>query len=157
MDAFLQGFRTRLSTYLRRRKIGCHWVWTRENYEGERREHLHMVLHLPSRGRAHLKADLEAYIRRLHPGGPDLVRIGERTNVFNPQTRRWEDGLRYRMKQLRGDAVGAPGPTRLNRETRSRYDGSPLAPVFGKRCGVSDSLSLKAEQKVRAARREHFA
>jgi hypothetical protein len=157
MDAFLQGFRTRLSTCLGRKKISCYWVWTRENYEGERREHLHMVLHLPSRGRASLKADLEACIRRLYPGGSDLVRIGERTSVFNPQTRRWEDGLRYRMKQLRGDAVGAPGPTRLNRETRSRYDGAPVAPVYGKRCGVSDSLSPKTEQKWRAARQEHFA
>jgi hypothetical protein len=115
------------------------------------------TLHLPSRGQANLKAHLEAYIRRLHPGGPDLVRIGERTNVFNPQTRRWEDGLRYRMKQLRGDAVGPPGPTRLNRETSSRYDGAPVAPVYGKRCGVSDSLSPKEEQKWRAARQEHFA
>jgi len=55
------------------------------------------------------------------------------------------------MKQLRGDAVGAPGPTRLNRETRSRCDGALVAPVYGKRCGVSDTLALKAERAWFAA------
>jgi hypothetical protein len=97
--------------------------------------------------------DLEAYLRRLYPGGPDLVSIGTRTRDFNPETGRRVDGLLYRMKQLRGDAVGAPGPTRLNRETRSRFDDAPVAPVYGKRCGVSDSLTLKAEQKWRSAAR----
>ena len=76
--------------------------------------------------------------------------------MFNPQTRRWEDGLRYRMKQLRGDAVGPPGPLRLNRETKSRHDGAPVAPVYGQRCGVSDSLSLKAERAWRTARQEQI-
>jgi hypothetical protein len=147
LDVFFQGLRTRISTYCGRKKIGCYWVWTRENYAGDRREHLHMVMHLPPR----FRADLEAYIRRIYPGGLQLVQVGERTRVYNPETGRWEDGLAYRMKQLRGDAVGKPGPTRLNRETRSRCDGAAVAPVYGKRCGVSDSLTLKAEQKWRAA------
>ena len=60
------------------------------------------------------------------------------------------------MKQARGDAVGAPGPYRLNREITSRYDRAPVAPVYGQRCGVSDSLSLKAEQQWRITRQEHF-
>jgi hypothetical protein len=155
LDTFFSELRMRISTRLRRWGIGTYWVWTRENYEGERREHLHMVLHLPPRYRA----ELEAYIRRQsrYKGNAFVVEVGERKNEFNPVTRRWEDGLRYRMKQLRGDAVGAPGPTRLNRETKSRYDGAPVAPVYGQRCGVSDSLSLKAEQAWRAARHEHVA
>ena len=72
--------------------------------------------------------------------------------MFNPDTGRVEDGVQYRMKQLRGDAVGPIGPTRLNRETHSRFDGAPVASVFGQRCGVSDSFSHKAEQVWRASR-----
>jgi hypothetical protein len=154
LDAFFGGLRTRISTWLQRKRIGTYWVWTRENYKGERREHLHMVLHLPVKQREELAAELEAYVRGLarYKGSEAVVRVGERTTVFNPATGRWEDGLQYRMKQLRGAAVGPIGPTRLNRETRSRRDGAPVAPVLGKRCGISDSLSAKAEQRWRSTR-----
>jgi hypothetical protein len=118
----------------------------RENYDSERREHLHMVMHLQAR----LRSELEAYLRRLYPGTEWLVAIGERTMEYDPETGRWTDGLAYRMKQLRGDAVGKPGPTRLPREVRSRFDGAPVAPVYGKRCGVSESLTLKSEQTWRS-------
>jgi hypothetical protein len=163
LNEFFAALRMRISTWLRRKRIGTYWVWARENYAGERREnyagerreHLHIVLHLPPRYRA----KLEAHIRVLPPykGDAYLVQVGERTSVRCPVTGRWIDGLAYRMKQLRGDAVGAPGPYRLTRETTSRYDGAPVAPVYGQRCGVSDSLSLKAEQQRRIARQEHFA
>ncbi len=154
LDTFFAELRMRISTWLRRKRIGTYWVWTRENYEGDRREHLHMVLHLPPR----LRAELEEHIRGLPPyrGNEGLVRVGKRTTKFNPVTNRWEDGLQYRMKQLRGDAVGAPGPYRLNRETKSRHDGALVAPVFGQRCGVSETLTDKAEQAWRAWRQEQF-
>jgi hypothetical protein len=155
LDQFFAELRMRISTWLRRKGIGTYWVWTRENYEGERREHLHMVLYLPPR----LRTELEAHIRSLpgYQGNEDLVRVGKRTTKFNPVTNRWEDGLQYRMKQLRGDAVGAPSsPHRLNRETKSRHDGARVAPVFGQRCGVSETLTEKAEQAWRAWRQEQF-
>ena len=72
----------RISTWLRRKGIGTYWVWTRENYEGERREHLHIVLHLPPR----FRAALEDHIRDLFPGGLGLVSVGARKNEFNPTT-----------------------------------------------------------------------
>jgi hypothetical protein len=78
------------------------------------------------------------------------VHIGERKAFYNPVTARWTDGLSYRMKQLSGNAVGPPGPTRLYRETKSRHDGTPVAPVHGKRCGISGSLTLKAEEEWQA-------
>jgi hypothetical protein len=146
LDTFFQRFRRLVSTWCSRRKIGSYWVWTRENYEGARREHLHMVMHLPLR----LRGELESYIRRLFPGGSELVQIGKRTSERDPETGRLRDGLLYRMKQLRGDAVGKPGPYRLPRETKNRHDDAPVAPVYGKRCGVSDSLALKAEEKWQA-------
>jgi hypothetical protein len=148
LDVFFQGLRTRISTWCGRKKVGCFWVWMRENYVGSRREHLHVVMYLPAR----FRAELEAYIRRLYPGTEQLIAIGERTTEYDPETGRWTDGLAYRMKQLRGDAVGKPGPTRLPRQVRSRYDEAPVAPVHGKRCGVSDSLTLKSEQNWRAGR-----
>jgi hypothetical protein len=105
-------------------------------------------MHLPPR----LRGDLQTAIRRWYSGAPNLVHIGERKSFYNPATGRRTDGLSYRMKQMRGDAVGPPGPTRLYRETKSRHDGSPVAPVFGKRSGVSSSLSLKAEETWRTER-----
>lgn len=101
-----------------------------------------MVMHLPPRFRSELKAA----VHRWYPGSPELVHVGERKAFYNPATGRWTDGLSYRMKQMRGDAVGPPGPTRLYREIKSRHDGAPVAAVYGKRCGVSDSLSRKAEE-----------
>jgi hypothetical protein len=148
LDQFFQDVRTRISTWCARRRVGSYWVWTRENYEGERREHLHMVMHLPPR----LRRDLEDHLRSLYPGDPRVVKVGERKSHRCPETGRWIDGLDYRMKQLRGDALGPLGPTRLNRETKNRHDGTPVAPVYGKRCGVSDNLNLKAEEKWRAER-----
>jgi hypothetical protein len=148
LDQFCRDVRTRGSTWCARQGVGSYWVWTRENYEGEGREHLHMVIHLPPR----LRRDLEDHLRSLYSGDVDLVRVGERTTHRCPETGRRIDGLDYRMKQLRGDAVGPPGPTRLYRETKSRHDGAPVAPVYGKRCGASDSLTLKAEKKWRAER-----
>jgi hypothetical protein len=148
LDDFFARLRTAISTWCGRKKIGCFWVWTRENYEGERREPRHMVMHLPPR----FHDQLEAHIRRLYPGGKKLVRIGNRKSHWCPKARRWVDGLDYRMKQLRGDAVGAPGPTRLNRETKSRHDGALVVPVYGKRCGVSDSLTVRAEKAWEASR-----
>jgi hypothetical protein len=159
LDTFFAAFRVRLTTQLRRWGIGSYWAWMRENYEGERREHLQMVLHLPARGWAKWRERLETYVRRLPPyrGGIGVVQVGPRKKEFNQETGRWDDGLRYRMKQLRGDAVGPPGPLRLNRETKSRFDGAPVAPVYGQRCGVSETLSLKTERAWRDARQEHSA
>jgi hypothetical protein len=103
-------------------------------------------MHLPPR----LRPQLEVAVRRWYPGNPELVHVGERKAFYNPATGQWTDGLSYRMKQLRGDAAGPPGPTRLYRETKSRHDGAPVAPVYGKRSGVSDSLSAKAEDRWQA-------
>ena len=55
LDVFFADLRNRISTWLRRKGIGTFWIWTRENYVGERREHLHIVLHLPVRYRAELE------------------------------------------------------------------------------------------------------
>ncbi len=148
LDAFFQRVRARISTWCNRKKIGSYWVWTRENYEGDRREHLHMVMHLPPR----MRSELESYIRRLFPGGSELVQIGNRTSERDPETGRKRDGLLYRIKQLRGDAVGKPGPYRLPREKKNRHDDAPVAPVLGKRCGVSKKLEADAEENWRAAK-----
>jgi len=55
LDVFFADLRNRISTWLRRKGIGTFWIWTQENYTGERREHLHIVLHLPVRYRAELE------------------------------------------------------------------------------------------------------
>ncbi|WP_201864828.1 hypothetical protein [Microvirga soli] len=66
-----------------------------------------MVMHLPPR----FRSELEAAIRRWYPGHLELVHVGERKSLRSPNTGRWTDGLSYRMKQMRGDAVGPPACT----------------------------------------------
>jgi hypothetical protein len=148
LDVFFQELRKRISTWCRRKRVGSYWVWTRENYVGDRREHLHMVMHLPPR----LRHDLEDHLRSLYPGDPRIVKVGERTSRRDPETGWWSDGLVYRTKQLRGDAVGKPGPTRLRYETKSRHDSARVAPVLGKRCGVSKTLEAETEERWLAAK-----
>ena len=147
LDIFFAAFRNRLATWCRRKAVGSYWVWMRESYIGFWREHLHLVMHLP----AGLRPELGKAIRSWYPGETDVVHIGERKSFYNPQKGRWVDGLAYRMKQLRGDAVGPPGPLRLYRETKSRHDGAPVAAVFGQRCGVSASLRALFDTQCAAA------
>lgn len=166
LDAYPEGdlrewFRTgpwrAMAEFFARRKdeagrpLGWYAFATRENYVGERREHLHIVCHCPA---CHREA-LEAMLRRRFPGDPRAIRVGTLE----------AEGITYRLKQSTGNAMGPPRPGRPTPETRSRHDGALVAPVQGKRYMVSRSVDLAARTHAgwqqdrdawRAARRDYW-
>jgi hypothetical protein len=146
---FKDELRNRMTTWLRRRGIRWHAVWMRENYVGDRREHIHLLINCP----IHLRDDLLAAIRRWYPGTDDLVTMGPVTWRKHPKTGFLVcAGLEYRLKQMTARAWGPPRPGRPRRETESRHDRAPVAPVMGRRHGVSDTLNQKARDEWQAAR-----
>src|SRR4051794_32703433 len=79
---FKDELRNRITTWLRRRGVGWYALWVRESYAGDRREHLHLLIHCPMA----FRADLEAAIRRWYPGSPEMVKIGQVTWRKDPRT-----------------------------------------------------------------------
>lgn len=146
---FRDELRNRIATWLRRRKIGWYALWTRENYVGDQREHLHLMVYCPTR----LRAGLEDAIRRWFPGEREMIRIGVADWRKHPSSGRLASrALEYRLKQMTSTAQGPPRPGRPRREIKSRHDDAPVAPVNGLRCGMSRSLDKKARATWAAER-----
>ena len=140
---FKDELRNRITTWLRRRKVGWYAIWVRENYVGDRREHLHLMIHCPVR----LRADLKAAIEKWYPGNAEMVAMGTLTWRTHPFSGRVAcPGFEYRLKQMTSRAQGPPRIGRPRREVKSRHDGSAVAPVSGLRCGVSRALDQRARQ-----------
>lgn len=139
---FKDELRNRITTWLRRRKIVWHAIWIRENYAGDQREHLHLLVHCPPRHRP----DLEAAIRRWYPGDPTLVMLSSLTWRRHPSGRIACSQFEYRLKQMTTQAQGPPRVGRPHREIRNRHDRSLVAPVSGLKCGVSRTLDAKARK-----------
>jgi hypothetical protein len=107
-------------------------IYTRENYRGANREHLHVVLHVPPG----LYRRLERALKRRwgEPGAAELKRCHERRGLF-----------RYLVKQ---SAVTPQEASELDvlPERKSRHTGEPVAPVFGRRCGMTANLRRAVAQ-----------
>lgn len=146
---FKDELRNRITTWLRRRGVGWYAIWIRENYVGDRREHLHLMIYCPAR----LRKDLEEAMRRWYPGQPEMLKMGVLTYRKNHRTGYMScPGLEYRMKQMTSKAWGPPRPTRPRREVENRRDKSPVAPVLGRRYGTSETLSYRARKAWEAER-----
>ncbi|MFJ7441664.1 hypothetical protein ACIQW5_29235 [Methylorubrum thiocyanatum] len=141
---FKDELRNRITTWLRRRKVGWYAIWIRENYAGDRREHLHLMIHCPAR----LRAELKAAIEKWYPGNAEMVAMGALTWRKHPSSGRIAcPGFEYRLKQMTARAQGPPRIGRPRREVKNRYDGSAVASVNGLRSGVSRTLDAKARQR----------
>lgn len=150
---FKDELRNRITTWLRRRGVRWYAIWIRENYVGDRREHLHLMIYCPAR----LRGDLETAIRRWYPGRPEMLEMGVLTYKKDQRTGYMAcPGLEYRMKQMTSKAWGPPRPGRPRREVKNRRDGAPVAAVLGRRYGVSDTLSHRARQSWEAEREAHW-
>lgn len=140
---FKDELRNRVTTWLRRRKVGWYAIWVRENYAGDQREHLHLMLHCPARLRTALKAAIE----RWFPGNAQMVAMGTLTWRVHPYSGRVScRGFEYRLKQMSSRAQGPPRVGRPHREVKNRHDGAAVAAVAGLRCGVSKTLDAKARK-----------
>ncbi len=134
-------FLNKLRIWCERAGFGYFAVWVRENYVGERREHLHVLLYVPER---HREA-VEAAARRWLPGRESVVQLGRPKFRRDRLGRRTNKALTYVMKQMTPQAWVALNRN-VRREKHCRHTGEAIAPVLGKRCGVSRSLNKRTRQ-----------
>jgi hypothetical protein len=124
----------------RDRGFGYFAVWVRENYEGDRREHLHMLIYVPDRHRAALEEALSRWL----VGKEGVFKIGRPEYETDRYGRRVNKAVTYSLKQMTSKAWFALGK-RVFREKQCRDDEAPVAPVLGKRWGVSRSLNRQTQ------------
>ncbi len=134
-------FLNNLRPWCIRRGFGYYALWVRENYEGERREHVHPMLHVPERHRS----DLEAALRRWLPGNDRVVHVGRPTFAKDRSGRQVNEALTYILKQMTPQAWFSLHK-QVRRETHCSLTGLPVAAVLGKRCGVSRTLNKATRQ-----------
>jgi hypothetical protein len=146
--------RRRTATRLDRRKIDFYGTWSRENYAGDNREHLHIALYLPDEDAA---ADLEAGWRSWYPGENSdehkVVLITNPGRILDPRTGQWMSrAVAYSAKQMTPAAAYHPDPKRhYHRESENKW-GEPVAPVLGQKCGVTRTLDVTARSLWRPTR-----
>jgi hypothetical protein len=133
----------KLRIWCDRHGFGYFTIWVRESYEGNRREHLHILIHVPEREQAAL---LEALHRWL-PGEERVVKIGKPEYKRDRFGRRTNKALTYMLKQMTPQARFAL-EGRVRRENKCRDDHAPVAAVLGRRCGVSRSLNRQTRQTL---------
>jgi hypothetical protein len=136
----------------RDRGFGYFAIWVRENYEGDRREHLHMLLCVPERERTKLEDTLRSWL----PGDEKAVHVGRPEYKRDSYGQRVNKALTYLLKQMTPQARYALD-RRVRREKHCRDTGAPVAAVLGKRCGVSRSLDARARKSFWLMRTPHTA
>lgn len=133
----------KIRIWCQRHSFSYRAVWVRENYEGERREHLHVILYLPAQHRDALEAALVRWL----PGKPGVVQLGRVEYRRDRQGRRTNKALTYVLKQMTPQAWAALN-RQVRREKHNRYDGALVAPVLGARHGVSRSLNAQTRRQL---------
>lgn len=120
-----------------RRKVGPWWaLWVRENYDAANREHLHLLIHVPPR----LRSEFMKAVTRWWP----QPKVAVADDVDDPQ-----EALAYMLKQMTSQAHFALR-WMVRRETQSRHDCAKVAPVLGKRTGMTSNLRRLVQARVRS-------
>jgi hypothetical protein len=117
----------RLGIWCRRRGFAWTALWVRENFVGPNHEHVHLLMHLPRS----MQASFEAAVRRWWP---EQVAADVRHLYDSKQA------VRYLSKQLSPQARFAFRGA-IRREAKCRYTGTRVAPVLGRRFGMTRNLS----------------
>jgi hypothetical protein len=115
-----------LRVWCQRQGFGYHCLWVRENYIGDRREHVHLLMHVPEAKRSFL----EAALRRWLSGDDKVVKLGRpeyETNRFGQSVNK---ALTYVLKQMTPQAWWSLGK-QVRREKCCDKTGLPVAPVLG--------------------------
>ena len=139
---WMSAFLNKLRIWCDRAGFGYFAIWVRENYDGDHREHFHVLLSVPERQRS----DLEKAARRWLAGDPAVIEIGRPEFAKDRYGRRVNKALTYMLKQMTPQAWAALGRA-VRREKHCRRTGEPVAPIMGKRCGVSRSLNAKTRRE----------
>jgi hypothetical protein len=127
----------------RDRGFGYYAIWVRENYEGDRREHIHILLHIPKGERP----NLEDVLRRWLHGKDNVVELREPKYRQDRYGQRTNKALTYMLKQMTPQARYSLGG-QVYRENKCRETHAPVAPVLGRRCGTSRSLNAKTRETL---------
>jgi hypothetical protein len=135
MRKFFDGFLNTLRLWCNRQGFGFYALAVRENFEGYRREHFHVLLYVPERRRR----DLKKAVRRWLPGDEKVVSIGR--EKFGPDVsgRVVNKALTYFLKQMTHKARVSLG-WRVRRQLKCSETKAIVAPVLGKRYFISRSL-----------------
>jgi hypothetical protein len=136
LGRWVSDFTNKLRILCQRAGFDYFAVWVRENYEGDRREHLHLMLYVPERE----KAALEESVRRWLPGRDEVVKLREPEFRKDRYGRHTNKALTYMLKQMTPQAWFAL-KGRVFREKKCRETHAPVAPVLGRRFGISRSLN----------------
>jgi hypothetical protein len=129
----------RLRIWCVRRGAGYFAIWVRENYVGLRKEHLHILLHVPDK----FRDELDLVLRRWLPGKPEVVEVGDVTFKVDRYGRRINKALTYMLKQMTPQAHVSVG-RQVRRENKCRHTGAAVAAVLGRKCGTSRSLNANS-------------
>ena len=125
-----------LRTWCARSGFGYFALWVRESYQGDRHEHVHLLLYVPDTKRS----ALEGMLKRWLPGQDRVVDVRRLSFKKDRFGRSINGFVTYLLKQMTPQAWWSL-EQRVRRETHCRYTGLPVAAVLGKRCGVSRTLS----------------
>jgi hypothetical protein len=120
---------SRLGVWLRRRSIPWVALWVRENFVGPNREHVHLLMHVPPGAWGEFRAALQRWWPE--PNAVDIRRVHDVTGA-----------LRYLSKQLSPQAHFAVR-RRIRRQSQCGRTGARVAPVLGRRFGMTRSLSTR--------------
>ncbi len=119
----------RLGVWFRRQGITWTALWVRENFVGSKREHVHLLVHVP---RAFWQA-FQTAVRRWWPD-KNVADVRRATNV--------EGAVRYLSKQLSPQAHFAVR-RRIGRQRVCPRTEARVAPVLGRRFGMTRNLKIQ--------------
>ena len=126
--------RNKLGVFARGRKFPVSLVWSRESNSDGAGEHMHVLMHVPSRHRAKFDDLLAGWLPG--PGETDVTTAHQKTRFT------WEGkrlaALNYIAKQMTPQAWYKRGLLR-----------QAGGPITGKRCGVTRDLDWKARASFR--------
>jgi hypothetical protein len=142
LGRWLSSLLNKLRIHCERAGFGYYAIWVRESYEGERREHLHVLMYVPEKQ----QDTLEAALRRWLPGEDEVVELGRPEYRRDRFGRLVNKAVTYLLKQMTPQAWFAL-EKRVRREKQCRVTHAPVAAVMGKRWGTSRSLN-KATRKA---------
>jgi hypothetical protein len=138
LGRWISWLTNKIRIHCQRAGFGYFAMWVRENYEGNRREHLHLMLHLPENERD----SLEFALRRWLPGQENVVQLGRPEFRRNRYGRKVNKALTYMLKQMTTQAWFSLCK-RIYREKQCSETHALVAPILGRRSGISQSLNAR--------------
>ena len=130
------SFRNKLGVYARHRRFPPTYAWSREVNPDGTGEHMHVLMHIPSKHRPHFDDLVVGW--HSGPGEVDVTTANQRTRFTNNGKRL--SAISYITKQMTPQAWYKRGLVR-----------KAGGPILGKRGGVTKNLDWRAQAAFRSA------